>query len=164
MLNAFASYMVTSSTTWGYDGKFKDFGYYKYLIFNRRLSNFTRQELSRYDGSDAGLPIYVSIYGEVYDVTRSKVLYGPKGHYRNMAGKESARMLITGCLTEPDQYTADLRGLDLDHAMAEILQWQKYYQSRSKYWLVGEFHENYESKPVPRPCKSGLKVPPNVRS
>lgn len=38
---------------------------------------FRVAELAEYDGSKAGLPIYVALLGEVYDVTSGKKFYGP---------------------------------------------------------------------------------------
>ena len=44
--------------------------------------DFTLEELREFDGSDPSKPILVALNGTVYDVTRSKNMYGP-GEYRH---------------------------------------------------------------------------------
>jgi predicted heme/steroid binding protein len=42
---------------------------------------FTPNELAQYNGEDLGKPIYIGIDGDVFDVTRSRRMYGPGGAY-----------------------------------------------------------------------------------
>jgi predicted heme/steroid binding protein len=43
----------------------------------REMQEFTAQELSKYDGSDPNVPVYVAIKGIIYDVTKSREMYTP---------------------------------------------------------------------------------------
>lgn len=37
---------------------------------------FTPEELAKYDGTDADLPVYLAVLGRVYDVTEGREFYG----------------------------------------------------------------------------------------
>ena len=45
-------------------------------------------ELKNYAGQNEDTPIYVSIEGKIYDVTRGRAFYGPNGPYGAFAGNE----------------------------------------------------------------------------
>lgn len=47
---------------------------------------FTKEELSKYDGTEESLGLYIGIYGRVYDVSNGKDHYGPGGSYSFFAG------------------------------------------------------------------------------
>ncbi|KAI0484253.1 putative heme binding protein [Xylariaceae sp. FL0804] len=70
----------------------------------------TPEELARYDGSDAALPIYLAINGTVYDVSANARTYGPGGSYRFFAGADASRGFVTGCFAE--DRTPDMRGVE----------------------------------------------------
>jgi len=53
----------------------------------------TLAALAAFDGSDASKPIYVSIKGDVFDVTRKRDVYGPGGSYNIFAGRDGSRGL-----------------------------------------------------------------------
>lgn len=124
-LNAFLSWWFTSTSTWGYKGKWVDPGYLKLRVTNNYV-NLTIDELSLYNGSDSKLPVYIGINGKVYDVSRSRGTYGPKGTYGFFSGKDAARAFVTGCFSKEDEFTYDLRGLDPDEAMHDIEGWQTF--------------------------------------
>jgi predicted heme/steroid binding protein len=154
--NALVSYYFTSSTTWGYDGKYIDPRFWHFKLQNP--VNFTLSELALYNGSDVSLPIYVAVYGKVYDVTSAPQIYGPSGAYKFFSGKDGARAFSTGCFNKPDEFTYDLRGLDMDEAMADVTKWQAFFENHSKYWYVGTVvHEPIQGDP-PGPCKH-MKYP-----
>ncbi|CAK7230453.1 hypothetical protein SCUCBS95973_007579 [Sporothrix curviconia] len=71
---------------------------------------FTLEELAGYDGTDASKPIYLSIDGNVFDVTAGRNYYGPAGSYRYFAGVDASRGFVTGCFA--DDRTGDLRGVE----------------------------------------------------
>lgn len=52
--------------------------------FRRELKTFSPRALSRFDGSDRWLPVYVGIMGEVYDVSKNRRIYGKGGSYNMM--------------------------------------------------------------------------------
>lgn len=151
-LNAFLSWWFTSTSTWGYKGKWVDPGYLKLRVTNNYV-NLTIDELSLYNGSDPKLPVYIGINGKVFDVSRSRGVYGPKGTYGFFSGKDAARAFVTGCFSKEDEFTYDLRGLDPDEAMHDIEGWQTFFESSSKYWYVGIVqHEELSGEP-PAACE-----------
>lgn len=150
-LNCILSYYFTSSTTWGYEDKWIDPHYWNFHLTGDYV-NLTLDELKQYDGSNPSLPIYVGVYGKVYDVTRSRHVYGPRGPYGFFSGKDAARAFSTGCFNKPDEFTYDLRGLNLDEAMVDIKKWQDFFENNKKYWYVGTVvHEPIVGDP-PSPC------------
>lgn len=79
----------------------------------------TEEELSRYNGTDPTLPIYLALNSSIYDVSAGPRHYGPGGTYHFFAGRDATRAFVTGCFDE--DLTGDLRGaeemfvpLDLD--------------------------------------------------
>ncbi|CUM66106.1 uncharacterized protein PRCAT00003761001 [Priceomyces carsonii] len=158
VLNALLSWWFTSSSTWGYYGKWLDPSYLKFRAFPSYL-NLTLEELSMYNGSDPNLPIYVAVNGSVFDVSSSREIYGPKGGvYAKLSGTDSARVFVTGCFHRPDQFTYDLRGLDPEEADNDIRQWHNFYANHANYWLVGIVtHEKIIGDP-PEPCEH-IKFP-----
>lgn len=59
------------------------------------LARFTSAELSRYDGTDAGLPNLIAYRGKVYDVTRSYPWARGVHWGDHRAGED-----LTGCMKE----------------------------------------------------------------
>jgi predicted heme/steroid binding protein len=70
----------------------------------------TDQELSRYNGSDPSLPIYLGLDGVIYDVSASPHFYGPGASYHVFAGRDATRAFVTGCFQ--DDTTPDMRGVE----------------------------------------------------
>ncbi|CAH6723289.1 hypothetical protein CLIB1444_14S00760 [[Candida] jaroonii] len=155
LINAVLSYWITSSTTWGYDGKYINPRYYWFQLGGQ--VNLTLAELSHYDGTD-NRPIYVAINGSVYDVTSARHIYGPKGPYRFFSGKDAARAFVTGCFNKPDEFTYDLRGLDPEEARADVRKWQEFFGGNAKYWYVGVVQHEEITGDVPGECEH-MKFP-----
>ena len=104
------SYYLTSgdSFVWNFQPWFAKPGALK--SYFRGPLQFTPAELSLYNGTDAGLPIYLSINRTVFDVTAGRHTYGPGGSYSAFAGKDATRAFVTGCFAEDS--TLDLRGAE----------------------------------------------------
>ncbi|EKD84736.1 MAG: neuron derived neurotrophic factor [uncultured bacterium] len=51
---------------------------------------FTQDELKKYNGTDADLPIYLALDGVVYDVTAGREFYASGGAYHYLAGKDAS--------------------------------------------------------------------------
>ena len=49
---------------------------------------FTKEELTKYDGSEGSPGIYLAILGQVFDVSKAPNFYGPNGGYGFFAGKK----------------------------------------------------------------------------
>lgn len=151
-LNAFGSWWFTSTTTWGYDGKWIDPRFWQFQVVGTYL-NFTESQLASFNGSDPLLPIYIAINGSVYDVTAAGGMYGPKGSYRKLAGKDCSRVYVTGCLMKEDEYTHDLRELDQNEIDEQLGGWINYYKSHPRYWYVGKVNHEKPLGQVPGPCQ-----------
>ncbi|KAK0491799.1 cytochrome b5, partial [Armillaria luteobubalina] len=63
---------------------------------------YSQEELRQYDGSDPSKPIYVSIKGTIFDVTRKADVYGPGKSYSVFAGKDGSRGLGMSSLKVED--------------------------------------------------------------
>lgn len=156
-LNAFFSWWFTSTSTWGYNGKWINTQYLKHRLTNNYV-NLTIDELALYNGSDMLLPIYIGVNGYVYDVTASRGIYGPKGSYSKLSGKDASRLYVTGCFMNPEEYTYDLRGLKEEEAKQELSEWQQFFEEHPKYWLAGYVQRPDPVGEPPAPCEH-IKFP-----
>lgn len=95
---------------------------------------FSAQELSLYDGSDPCSPIYLSIKGNVYDVTHAG-FYEPPGGYSQLNGRECGRSLAT---MEIDNHASDLSNLS-DAQLTSLEEWERLF--KSKYTCMGTLVE-----------------------
>ncbi|GLI60553.1 hypothetical protein VaNZ11_002711 [Volvox africanus] len=96
------------------------------------LRKFTAEELARHDGTDNSLPLYLSIKGTVYDITKGKQFYGPDGVYP-FAGKEVARAFALFS-TELEDCNDNLEGLSYTE-LENLRDWIGKFNS--KYPIVG---------------------------
>ncbi|GMP73657.1 hypothetical protein CsSME_00031347 [Camellia sinensis var. sinensis] len=98
-----------------------------------QLGEVTEEELKVYDGSDPKRPLLMAIKGQIYDVTQSRMFYGPGGPYALFAGKNASRALAKMSFEEQD-LTGDISGLgpfELDASQ----DWE--YKFMTKYAKVG---------------------------
>ncbi|XP_006647586.2 membrane steroid-binding protein 1 [Oryza brachyantha] len=75
-----------------------------------QLGEVTEEELKVYDGSDPKKPLLMAIKGQIYDVTQSRMFYGPGGPYALFAGRDASRALAKMSF-DPDDLTSDISGL-----------------------------------------------------
>ena len=75
-----------------------------------QLGEVAEEELRQYDGSDPKKPLLMAIKGQIYDVTQSRMFYGPGGPYALFAGKDASRALAKMSF-EPQDLTGDISGL-----------------------------------------------------
>ncbi|KAL4073815.1 cytochrome b5 [Scleroderma citrinum] len=94
---------------------------------------FTLEELKQYDGSDPSKPIYVSIKGDVFDVTRKSDVYGKGGSYNIFAGKDGSKGLGKSSL-KPEDAVPDYGDLP-DNEMKVLDDWHSFFSKR--YNIVG---------------------------
>ncbi|CCJ28987.1 unnamed protein product [Pneumocystis jirovecii] len=90
--------------------------------------------LSRCDGTDATMPIYVAIKGIVFDVTRKSALYGPGGSYHIFAGKDASKAFGKSSLKEEDAI-ADYSSLN-ESELRILDDWVTFFSK--KYDIVGK--------------------------
>ncbi|CAA0826379.1 Membrane steroid-binding protein 2 [Striga hermonthica] len=98
-----------------------------------QLGEITAEELKQYDGSDPKKPLLMAIKGQIYDVTQSRMFYGPGGPYALFAGKDASRALAKMSFEEKD-LNGDITGLGVFELEA-LQDWE--YKFMSKYVKVG---------------------------
>ncbi|GMN44625.1 hypothetical protein TIFTF001_013816 [Ficus carica] len=98
-----------------------------------QLGEITEDELKKYDGADPEKPLLMAIKGQIYDVSQSRVFYGPGGPYALFAGKDASRALAKMSFEEKD-LTGDISGLG-PFEIDALQDWE--YKFMSKYVKVG---------------------------
>ncbi|KAK9081754.1 hypothetical protein Syun_031200 [Stephania yunnanensis] len=99
-----------------------------------QLGEVTEEQLRGYDGSDPQKPLLMAIKGHVYDISRSRMFYGPGGPYSLFAGRDASRALALMSFDSKD-LTGNLEGLRSSEL--EVLQdWE--YKFMEKYAKVGQ--------------------------
>ncbi|KAG0548989.1 hypothetical protein BDA96_01G215700 [Sorghum bicolor] len=98
-----------------------------------QLGEVSEEELRQYDGSDTKKPLLMAIKGQIYDVTQSRMFYGPGGPYALFAGKDASRALAKMSF-EPQDLTGDISGLG-PFELDALQDWE--YKFMSKYVKVG---------------------------
>lgn len=159
------SYWFTGTASWNLlEGKYTNVDFYKFelsrLVFPSHYGTMSLKQLSLYNGTDSSLPIYISVNGTIFDVTKSKHIYGPGGRYHIFAGHDYSRLFVNGCFKRRDQWTFDLRGLDRQAVQLTLGKWSRYFTRHPEYWRVGsvDFPSLKEIEP-PKICDDGLVYP-----
>ncbi|KAL9661533.1 hypothetical protein QQ045_026357 [Rhodiola kirilowii] len=98
-----------------------------------QLGEVTTEELKAYDGSDPKNPLLMAIKGQIYDVSQSRMFYGPGGPYALFAGKDASRALAKMSFEAAD-LTGDISGLG-PFELDALQDWE--YKFMSKYVKVG---------------------------
>ena len=98
-----------------------------------QLGEVTEEELKAYDGSDPKKPLLMAIKAQIYDVTQSRMFYGPGGPYALFAGKDASRALAKMSFEDKD-LTGDISGLG-PFELEALQDWE--YKFMSKYTKVG---------------------------
>jgi len=141
-----AGKFFTGSYTWEYESKWTKLK--TFWPTNQRL--FSERLLSEFDGRTPGLPIYLAIDGDVYDVSKGHT-YQPGGSYHILTGVDAARAFGTGCFK--DHRTHDLRGLS-DSELRSVEHWKKFYAEHKDYVKIGRVsHPPIDpASPIPPHC------------
>lgn len=98
-----------------------------------QVGEITEEELKLYDGSDPKKPLLMAIKSQIYDVSQSRMFYGPGGPYALFAGRDASRALAKMSFEEKD-LTGDISGLGVFELDA-LRDWE--YKFMSKYVKVG---------------------------
>ncbi|KAK0592107.1 hypothetical protein LWI29_013440 [Acer saccharum] len=99
-----------------------------------QMGDVTEEELRAYDGSDPKKPLLMAIKGQIYDVSRSRMFYGPGGPYAIFAGRDASRALALMSF-DPQDLTGNIEGLS--ESELEVLQdWELKFIE--KYIKVGQ--------------------------
>lgn len=110
-----------------------------------QLGEVTEEELRVCDGSDPNKPLLMAIKGQIYDVSRSRMFYGPGGPYALFAGRDASRALALMSF-DPQDLTGNIDGLSSSELEA-LQDWE--YKFTEKYVKVGQL------------VKDKLKTEPN---
>jgi membrane-associated progesterone receptor component len=112
--------------------------------------NFTQQQLRHFDGHD-NKPVYLSISGIVFDVSKGRDFYGPGGPYEKFAGRECGVALSK--MSFDEEHLDDFDGTDKLNfgEKAELEGW------------IDKF-TNYRCYPVKGRLISNSKMPDPSRS
>ncbi|XP_021615786.1 membrane steroid-binding protein 2 [Manihot esculenta] len=98
-----------------------------------QLGEISEEELKQYDGSDPKKPLLMAIKGQIYDISQSRMFYGPGGPYALFAGKDASRALAKMSFEDKD-LTGDISGLG-PFELDALQDWE--YKFMSKYVKVG---------------------------
>ncbi|CAL5209508.1 unnamed protein product [Lathyrus oleraceus] len=98
-----------------------------------QLGEITEEELKAYDGNDHDKPLLMAIKGQIYDVSQSRMFYGPGGPYALFAGKDASRALAKMSFEDKD-LTGDISGLG-PFELDALQDWE--YKFMEKYVKVG---------------------------
>ncbi|KAL9258640.1 Membrane steroid-binding protein 1-like protein [Drosera capensis] len=98
-----------------------------------QIGEIDEDELKKFDGSDPKKPLLMAIKGQVYDVSQSRMFYGPGGPYALFAGKDASRALAKMSFEDKD-LTGDITGLG-PFELEALQDWE--YKFMSKYVKVG---------------------------
>eukprot|EP00928_Gymnodinium_smaydae_P011146 TRINITY_DN14150_c0_g2_i5.p1 TRINITY_DN14150_c0_g2~~TRINITY_DN14150_c0_g2_i5.p1 ORF type:complete len:152 (-),score=32.48 TRINITY_DN14150_c0_g2_i5:184-639(-) len=82
-----------------------------------------KEELAAYDGNDPEKPILVGIDGRVFNVWRSRHLYGGNGAYQALTGRDATRLLAKGILDDSEDDGEPLTADELD----AMRNWKEYF-------------------------------------
>lgn len=103
-----------------------------------QVGEISEEELKQYDGSDSKKPLLMAIKGQIYDVSQSRMFYGPGGPYALFAGKDASRALAKMSFEQQD-LTGDISGLG-PFELDALQDWE--YKFMSKYVKVGTVKKN----------------------
>lgn len=112
-----------------------------------QIGEVTEDELKDYDGNNPDKPLLMAIKGQIYDVSQSRMFYGPGGPYALFAGKDASRALAKMSFEEKD-LTGDISGLG-PFELEALQDWE--YKFMGKYVKVGTI----KTVPVTKPESTG---------
>ena len=98
-------------------------------------TTFTARELFEFGNGRDERPIYLSIFGRVYDVSKGEKFYGKGAAYEMFAGRDVTRALCLGCL-EPECLVRSTEGLT-QKQLQEGKRWLSFFHTHDKYQHVG---------------------------
>ncbi|CAI8593671.1 unnamed protein product [Vicia faba] len=113
-----------------------------------QIGEVTEEELKDYDGNNPDKPLLMAIKGQIYDVSQSRMFYGPGGPYALFAGKDASRALAKMSFEEKD-LTGDISGLG-PFELEALQDWE--YKFMGKYVKVGTIKQTV---PITEPEATG---------
>ena len=90
-----------------------------------KIRMITHEELQVNVGEKDGDPIWLSVLGEVYDVTAGKDFYGPKTSYGGLSGTDCSLCFVSGIFTK-EEGAKDTSEIETN-VLPGILDWRNFY-------------------------------------
>nr|GLL47551.1 membrane steroid-binding protein 1-like isoform X1 [Ipomoea trifida] len=118
------------------------------------MGDMTEEELLAYNGSDPKKPLLMAIKRQIYDVSSSRMFYGPGGPYAMFTGKDASRALAQLSF-DPREINGNLEGLSEDE-LEILLDWE--YKFMEKYAKVGQLVPKKTAGELPEGKENGNKV------
>jgi len=94
----------------------------------------SKDELAKKNGKDSD-ELWLSIMGEVYDVSGGKEYYGEGSAYSVFVGKDGSVPFVTGVFTD-EEAAKSISSLETKQLMS-INHWRDFYRNSDKYPFVG---------------------------
>mmetsp|Transcript_18468 Transcript_18468/g.57153 ORF Transcript_18468/g.57153 Transcript_18468/m.57153 type:complete len:153 (+) Transcript_18468:110-568(+) len=91
-----------------------------------RREDWREEELQAYDGRDPDRPILMAVDGRVFNVWRSRHLYGGGGSYQELAGRDATRLLAKQSLFAEEDDGAPLSERELENLQG----WKEYFAQK----------------------------------
>ena len=120
--------------------------FYKFFSFTPKKILFliflnASIQLHSHNGMIKNNRIWISIFGEVYDVTEGENHYGKGGSYQIFAGRDASPCYITG---DFDDEGANVGVHTISNKdLVAIDHWRGFYKDSEEYHQVGVLHGNY---------------------
>lgn len=109
------------------------------------LPEYSLSELTCFNGSNEGGKIYVALNGKIFDVSKDRRHYNPRGSYKMLAGRDASRAFATLSF-EADSlctYYDDLSDID-DIQKNNLDEWESIFTQ--KYSIVGRLVRDHSPK------------------
>lgn len=105
---------------------------------DKKVKLWSKDELSKFDGSDPKKGVHLAFLGTVYDVTSNVQHYGKGAEYNIFAGKDATRGFVTG------NFALDLHdnidGID-EAAYGQLESWKSFY--KNNYPVIGRLEGHF---------------------
>ncbi|KAI8912842.1 cytochrome b5-like heme/steroid binding domain-containing protein [Gorgonomyces haynaldii] len=101
------------------------------------MKDFTPEELSKYNGTNPELPVYLAVKGTIFDVSSAREMYQPGKGYSVFAGKDASRALGKSSL-KPEDCVPDTTGMTQEE-LQTLDKWYAHYEK--KYPIVGRLSQ-----------------------
>lgn len=125
-----------------------------YSINKNGVRVIMNEELEEKTGKD-GSEIWLSILGDVYDVTKGKQHYSG-GSYKAFAGTDCSSCFVSGKFTE-DEAKVNPNELT-DKQLSGILNWVKFYASHKTYKFIGHLADTRYYSIDGQPTKNLIEI------
>ena len=129
--------------------------------YNNGIRLISRDELQQKTGEDDP-EIWLSILGDVYDVTGGESFYGKGTSYGAFAGRDCSVCFVSGIFS-PEEAKKNILDVE-DTKLLGILNWVEFYSTHESYNFVGHFVDPRYYKEDGNPTKNLVDLKKKVMS